>query len=270
MDQILLQKYKTVDLLGFSIFCDPLSRIDFNRRTVINTINPHSYHITLKDETFRRSLEVSDILLPDGIGIVIANKLINKTKIQKIAGFDLFMHILESKKSEPIKCFFLGSSSQTLKKIGARLSREYPNVEFASFSPPFTKDFTDEDNDEIVGYINSFNPDFLFVGMTAPKQEKWTNSNLKNLNVNVICNIGAVFDFYAGTTKRAPSYMVNNGLEWLHRSLHSTRLLRRTLTTSPLFLHYIFLEYMRQLVGSRGSNVNEADTHSAHGFQGKS
>jgi N-acetylglucosaminyldiphosphoundecaprenol N-acetyl-beta-D-mannosaminyltransferase len=255
METKIIQKYETVNLFGFSVFCDSLDKIDFKTRTVINTINPHSYHVALNDNTFYDALADSDILLPDGVGIVLANRILNKSKIQKIAGFDLFMHILESNKKKPIKCFFLGSTSTTLRAIGKRLIKEYPNVQFASFSPPFKDEFSKIDNEEMVSYINSFDPDFLFVGMTAPKQEKWTSENLKDLNVNVICNIGAVFDFYAGTAKRAPSYLVNNGLEWLHRSMTSTRLLKRSLTTSPLFLHYVFVEYMRNLIG-----VNEENT----------
>lgn len=256
METVIIQKYKTVNLFGFSVFCDSLDKIDFNSRMVINTINPHSYHIALKDDDFHQALLGSEILLPDGIGIVLANRVLNKSKIDKIAGYDLFMHILESSKNRPMKCFFLGSSVSTLKKIGERLNKEYPNIEFASFSPPFKNEFSQEDNEEMVSYINSFDPDFLFVGMTAPKQEKWTRANLKDLNVNVVCNIGAVFDFFAGTTKRAPSYMVNNGLEWLHRSMTSTRLLKRSLTSSPLFLHYVFVEFMRHLIGSDEDNAN--------------
>lgn len=256
MKTTIIRKYKTVNLFGFSVFCDSLDKIDFNSRMVINTINPHSYHIALKDDNFHHALVNSEILLPDGIGIVLANRVLNRSKIERIAGFDLFMHILESNRHRPIKCFFLGSSVNTLKKIGERLNREYPNIEFASFSPPFKNEFSQEDNEEMVSYINSFDPDFLFVGMTAPKQEKWTSANLKDLNVNVVCNIGAVFDFFAGTAKRAPSYMVNNGFEWLHRSLTSTRLLKRSLTTSPLFLHYVFVEYMRNLIGVDQDSVN--------------
>lgn len=257
METTILQKFKTVNLFGFSVFCDSLDKIDFKTRLVINTINPHSYHVALNDDSFHDSLSQSDILLPDGIGIVLANRVLNKSIIKKIAGFDLFMHILESKKGQSIKCFFLGSTKNTLNEIRKRINKEYPNIEFACFSPPFKEEFSEEDNREMVSYINSFDPDFLFVGMTAPKQEKWTSANLKNLNVNVICNIGAVFDFYAGTAKRAPSYLVNNGLEWLHRSMTSTRLLKRTLTTSPLFLHYILVEYMRNIIGADEENVKQ-------------
>ncbi|MCH7411687.1 WecB/TagA/CpsF family glycosyltransferase [Belliella sp. DSM 111904] len=248
MNPTLLKQYKTVNLFGYSVFSDKLENIDFNNRLVINTINPHSYHVALKDDFFHDSLMQAEILLPDGVGIVLANKLINRSKIQKIAGYDVFLHILESNKNKPIKCFFLGSKDSTLKLIEDRLRKEYPNIEFGCYSPPFKSEFSSFDNAEMIGRINDFTPDFLFVGMTAPKQEKWTKTNREFLDVNVICNIGAVFDFYAGTTKRAPDFMVKSGFEWLHRSLKSTRLLKRTLTTSPLFVHYTLVEFVRNLL----------------------
>ncbi|MCH7400193.1 WecB/TagA/CpsF family glycosyltransferase [Belliella sp. DSM 107340] len=264
MNTKVLQKYKTVNLFGYSVFSDSLDNIDFSEKHVINTINPHSYHVALNDDFFNESLNECDILLPDGIGIVIANKFLNGSSIQKIAGYDLFMHILNRNKSNSIKCFFLGSTDSTLEKISKRLRKEYPNVEFESFSPPFKSFFSEEDNKEMIRRINIFSPDFLFVGMTAPKQEKWTRENLEELNVKVICNIGAVFDFFAGTTKRAPVFLIKFGLEWMHRSFTSTRLLKRTLTSSPLFLHYILVEYMRKLIKPNIENVSKTESKSFH------
>ncbi|MCH7403847.1 WecB/TagA/CpsF family glycosyltransferase [Belliella kenyensis] len=262
MDTTLLKQYDTVKLFGFSVFCDELKQIDFNNRIVINTINPHSYHVALNDKFFHDSLMEADILLPDGVGIVLANKLINKTSIQKIAGYDIFLHILESNRKKPIKCFFLGSKESTLSMIKARLRKEYPNVEFDCYSPPFKSEFSEEDNAVMIDKINEFSPDFLFVGMTAPKQEKWTKANFKFLDVKVVCNIGAVFDFYAGTTKRAPEFMVKSGLEWLHRSFKSTRLLKRTLTTSPLFVHYTLVEFVRNLIKPEEKEIGEESSKS--------
>ena len=84
--------------------------------------------------------------------------------------------------------------------------------------------------------VNVFNPDVLFVGMTAPKQEKWVHLYKNELNANTICSIGAVFDFYAGNIERAPKLMINLGLEWLHRSFKSSRLLRRNFISNPKFI----------------------------------
>ena len=92
--------------------------------------------------------------------------------------------------------------------------------------------------------VNVFNPDVLFVGMTAPKQEKWVHLYKNELNANTICSIGAVFDFYAGNIERAPKLMINLGLEWLHRSFKSSRLLRRNFISNPKFiLHILKLKF---------------------------
>ena len=89
-------------------------------------------------------------------------------------------------------------------------------------------------------------PDVLFVGMTAPKQEKWVYQYRQNLNATIICSIGAVFDFYAGNTVRAPKILIDLGLEWLHRSLMSFRLFKRNLISNPKFLIYILKEKFKQ------------------------
>ena len=94
--------------------------------------------------------------------------------------------------------------------------------------------------------VNKFNPDVLFVGMTAPKQEKWVYQNKHNLNSTVICSIGAVFDFYAGNIVRAPKILIDLGLEWVHRSFMSFRLFKRNLISNPKFLIYILKEKFKK------------------------
>lgn len=235
----------TVELFGFMVFADFLDKIAFNHKMVINTINAHSYNISLRDPIFKKALSQSDILLPDGAGIVMANKIINHLSIKKIAGYDIFNFILNSSHTKPIKCFFLGSAPSTLLRIENRLKIDFPNVSFGGFSPPFKDEFSEEDNKIMREKINEFQPDFLFVGMTAPKQEKWTYLNKDYLDVNVICNIGAVFDFYAGTIKRAPKFFIENNLEWFHRSLSSTRLMKRYLVSNPLFIYHLAKEFGR-------------------------
>jgi len=85
--------------------------------------------------------------------------------------------------------------------------------------------------------VNSVKPDILFVGMTAPKQEKWVYNNIEKLEVNTVCSIGAVFDFYAGNVKRSGQFWISIGLEWLPRFLKEPkRLARRNLVSTPLFI----------------------------------
>ena len=99
-----------------------------------------------------------------------------------------------------------GSSSETLEKMKNRLNSEYPNIASEFLSPPFKSEFSYQDNNLMVDTINKFKPDIVFVGMTCPKQEKWVHQNKNKLDTKLICSIGAVFDWYAGTKRTFIQY----------------------------------------------------------------
>ncbi|WP_225586983.1 WecB/TagA/CpsF family glycosyltransferase [Algoriphagus sp. Y33] len=210
------------------------------KQCVINTINPHSYCVAEEDSDFKRALTTSDLLLPDGVGIVWAVRLMYGIKIKKVAGYDLHLHLLELLNQGRGKVFYLGSKDETLDKIRIRLEKEYPNIEFHSYSPPFKPTLEEQDNVHIRKTIAEVEPDVLFVGMTAPKQEKWVLQNKDLIDVNIICSIGAVFDFYAGTIKRPSKLWIDMGLEWLPRLLiEPKRLWKRTFISSPKFVMHL-------------------------------
>ena len=181
-------------------------------KVLINTINAHSYNTAQRDEAFAEALSKGDYLIPDGTSIVKACRWL-KAKSQpkeRIAGWDLFsfeMNALERKseelrvKSEKcLKVMFMGSSEKVLSLIRERAAVDYPNLEVVTYSPPYKPEFSDEDNQAMIKAINNADPDLLWIGMTAPKQEKWTYSHWDELNIHCHCGtIGAVFDFYAGT-----------------------------------------------------------------------
>lgn len=236
----------TISLLGYNIYSDDKEYLAV-AKGVINTINPHSYVISRKDGKFRKALEAADYLLPDGTGITIAARILAGQKINKIAGSDLHEIVLKSLNKSKGSCFYLGSSEKTLNLIRERLKREYPDVRTRFFSPPFRDKFSKEENGTMTKAVNDFRPDVLFVGMTAPKQELWVHENMENLNVPLICCIGAVFDFYAGTVKRPGRFWINAGLEWLPRLLKEpARLWKRNFVSSPLFLWYILKEMFQR------------------------
>ena len=136
------------------------------------------------------------------------------------------------------RVMFMGSSEKVLALIKERAAVDYPNVEVVTYSPPYKPEFTDEENAEMVGAINEAKPDLLWIGMTAPKQEKWTYKHWGELDINChVGTIGAVFDFYAGTVKRAPLWWQEHSLEWLYRLLKEPkRMWRRYLVGNALFL----------------------------------
>lgn len=189
-------------------------------KVLINTINAHSYNTALKDEAFAEALQNGDYLVPDGMSIVKACRFLKAKSRPKerIAGWDLFVFEMQGLNERGGKCFFMGSSEKVLARIKDRCAQDYPGITVESYSPPYKPQFSDEDNKAIVDAINAADPDLLWIGMTAPKQEKWAYSHWPELNIHCHCGtIGAVFDFYAGTAKRAPEWMQKAGLEWLHR-----------------------------------------------------
>ena len=234
-------------------------------KLLINTINAHSYNTARKDKLFAEALMNGDVLIPDGVSIVKACRWI-KAKSQpkeRIAGWDLFSFEMDKLERESEKCemlnvklegnnstlntqhstlkkmvMFMGSSQRVLDLIVKRAAEVYPHLKVVTYSPPYKPEFSDEDNKAIIDAINAADPDLLWIGMTAPKQEKWTYSHWKDLNIHChVGTIGAVFDFFAGTVERAPMWWQRHGLEWLYRLLKEPkRMWRRYIIGNALFL----------------------------------
>lgn len=209
-------------------------------KVLINTINAHSYNTALKDPLFAEALQKGDVLIPDGASIVMACRWL-KAKSQpteRIAGWDLFELEMERLNRKGGKCFFMGSSEKVLGLIREKAARVYPNITVETYSPPYKPEFSEEDNRAIIHAINTAKPDLLWIGMTAPKQEKWTYTHWNELDIDCHCgNIGAVFDFFAGTVERAPKWWQEHSLEWLYRLMKEPkRMWRRYIIGNALFL----------------------------------
>ena len=237
---------KSLDILGSK---EELASLP-EGKLLINTVNAHSYNTARKDSLFADALTNGDVLIPDGVSIVKACKWI-KAKSQpkeRIAGWDLFSFEMEKlereseelrTKSEESKIvMFMGSSQKVLDLIVKRAAEVYPHLKVVTYSPPYKPEFSDEDNKAIIDAINAANPDLLWIGMTAPKQEKWTYSHWNELNIHChVGTIGAVFDFFAGTVERAPIWWQDHGLEWLYRLIKEPkRMWRRYIIGNTLFL----------------------------------
>ncbi len=242
---------KNINILGYLISASGLSGDIESAWDLIKSgrvgqyiacANPHSLVIARSDSCFSQSLAQANVLIPDGVGIVLAAKFLNLDLSARVAGSDLFLGL--SKKANAsggLKYFFLGSTDEVLQKISERLNEDFPNITICGvLSPPFEDEFSDRDNQEMIEVINKAEPDVLWVGMTAPKQEKWIFKNKNKLDVPLMGAIGAVFDFYAGTVKRSPEWACKMGLEWLPRLIREPRrLFRRNFISAPVFLFLV-------------------------------
>lgn len=215
-------------------------------KVLINTINAHSFNTAQKDELFAEALKNGDYLIPDGASIVKACRWLGckSQPKERVAGWDLFEYEMERLNEKGGRCMFMGSSPKVLRLIVERAKTVYPNIEVITYSPPYKPEFSDEDNRTIIKAINDADPDLLWIGMTAPKQEKWTYSHWKELDIHChVGTIGAVFDFFAGTYQRAPHWWQEHSLEWLYRLIKEPkRMWRRYMIGNPLFLLNIHKE----------------------------
>ena len=211
---------------------------------ILNCINPHSFVMAQKDLSLAKALKSSSWLVPDGIGIVVASRFFRSRLKERVTGPDIFTKIMSEIDETGGSVIFFGSSESNLAAIESMVAREYPSISIlATISPPFVTELDDEQNERAVNQINRLSPDILWVGMTAPKQEKWTLRNHSRLNVGVAADVGAVFDFASGNIPRAPLFFRRLGLEWLYRFVKDPlRLAERTFVSAPLFVLLIMAE----------------------------
>ncbi|MBV6519246.1 MAG: glycosyltransferase [Candidatus Brocadia sp.] len=213
---------------------------------VLCCANPHSLVIAHKDKEFLSALRSADLLIPDGIGIVLASRLAGGNITTRVSGPDVLVRLAAHwNKRNDRSFFFLGSSTEVLEMIRLRLHKEFPNIQVSGiYSPPFKEEFSEKETAEMIERINSASPTALCVGMTAPRQEKWIFKNKDRLKVPIICAIGAAFDYFAGTKKRAPQWVQNIGLEWLPRLMREPkRLWKRNVISTPVFLFHTIKQH---------------------------
>jgi N-acetylglucosaminyldiphosphoundecaprenol N-acetyl-beta-D-mannosaminyltransferase len=200
---------------GYSLVKNALDFIPFDNKILINTISPNSYGLSVHDKIMDEALKGSDFLIMDGVYFGWLSLLKYGQKIKRITGWDSFQYFSQQMQEKKGRVFFLGSNEATLQKIKERYKKDFPDVIIENYSPPFKDIFTTEDNKNMHKVINEFKPDVLFVGMTAPKQEKWAYINKEFLDVHIISTIGNVFDWYAGNSKRPAVFWQKTGIEWL-------------------------------------------------------
>jgi N-acetylglucosaminyldiphosphoundecaprenol N-acetyl-beta-D-mannosaminyltransferase len=244
----------TEQILGYSVYARGLAGCVSEAMSWIESgtharwlacLNPHAYAVALHDRLYSEALNAADWLTPDGVGVVLASRCLHGVIQQRVTGSDIFQSVhQELDRRGGCSVFFLGSTPHTLLRIRGRMAVDFPRVRVAgTYSPPIAAAFMAEELDEMVHAVNTCAPEVLWVGMTAPKQEKWIHANHARLNVKFIAAVGAVFDFYTGRVQRSHPLFQRAGLEWLPRLLQEPRRLwRRTFVSAPVFAWHVLRE----------------------------
>lgn len=253
------------DVLGYAVRHDGVPGcvddvVDWIRRgrgcRWLACLNPHSYVVALDDAAFAAALHDAEWLVPDGQGIVLASRVLDGAIRGRVTGSDIFLGVLRRlNESRGFSVFFLGATEETLALIRSRMARDFPNVQLAgTYSPPFKPAYSQAELEAMLDAINAAAPDVLWVGMTAPKQEKWLYAHRNRLNVKFAAAIGAVFDFYTGRVKRSHPVFQKLGLEWGPRFLQEpSRLWRRNFVSTPLFLMHLLKARLTRSSGRKQS-----------------
>lgn len=202
--------------------------------------NSHTVVTAYEDADYLNVQNSSAMVLPDGKPLSVIQKKKGFKDAEKVSGPDI-MALLMTEKYNQYRHFFYGSTDDTLKLLKENLTKKNPNIQIAGmYSPPF-RPLSEEEDIEIIKMINDSNPDFIWVGLGAPKQEVYMYNHKGKIN-GIMLGVGAAFDFHAGTVKRAPLFMQKCGLEWLYRLTQDPkRLFKRYFVTNTKFIFYNLL-----------------------------
>ncbi len=177
-----------------------------------------------EDPEFDEACREADLILADGISIVLLAKYLKKPLKEKVSGSDLFPKVCAIAAKEGFSVFLLGAAPGVAEKAAENLCRTFPGLTVAgTYSPPFGFENDPEEIGRIIQIVKQAAPDILFIAISQMKGEKFIHKYRKDLNVPVSLSVGAAVDFEAGHKKRAPKWVSDAGLEWLYRTIREPR-----------------------------------------------
>ena len=202
--------------------------------------NVHVVVTAHKDEELRQAVNEADIASPDGKPMEFVARLKGLKEFRRCSGPDMMLALLEESQEKGYTNYFYGSTQETLDLLKEKLLQRFPNLKILKmYSPPF-RSLTQDEEDAIITEMNTLSPDLIWVGLGAPKQEKWMHAQRGKLQRGVMLGVGAAFDFHAAKLKRAPRWMQQVGLEWFFRLMSEPRrLFKRYFVTNSLFILYL-------------------------------
>jgi N-acetylglucosaminyldiphosphoundecaprenol N-acetyl-beta-D-mannosaminyltransferase len=203
--------------------------------------NVHTTVISYEDSEYCRIQNGGLMAIPDGGPLSSVGRRRGHCEMERIAGPDLMERLFKISSEYGYRHYFYGSTKEALEKLYQKLTTDYPGIQIIGmYSPPFRL-MTKEEDVSIVKMINDTKPDFVWVGLGAPKQEKWMASHQGKIN-GLMVGVGAGFDYFAGSINRAPKWMQNSNLEWLYRLIQEPkRLFVRYFQTNAKFIWLVMI-----------------------------
>ncbi|MGA9041495.1 MAG: WecB/TagA/CpsF family glycosyltransferase [Terriglobales bacterium] len=214
-------------------------------------VTPNAQHVVMlaKDEYFRQIYSEAAFVLPDGVSLLLAARLMGHKILHRVSGVDMFEALCREAAREGLRVFLLGGRPGSAEKTAATLCARYPGlIVSGTCCPPLGFEHDQTQKDAIEANIKSARPHLLFVAFGAPKQEYWIYEHARKLGVPVAMGVGGSFEMVGGVVTRAPVWVRKTGMEWLYRFLREPRRLwKRYLIGNLQFVSVV----LRQRLSSR-------------------
>ena len=217
------------------------------RRGYVCVAAVHTVMVSQEDPELRAAIEGADLIVPDGQPLVWAMNALGHELPSRVYGPELMSRACARGATNNTTMYLYGGRNQgALVQLALNMRRKYPGLQIVGgYAPPF-RELTSEEEDAIIAEINASGADIVWVGIGAPKQEKWMARMRDRLEAPVLVGVGAAFDFHAGLVPQAPDVMQRFGLEWVFRLMHEPRRLwRRYARYNPRFVAGFALQYLR-------------------------
>lgn len=248
------------DLIAYNVAMETIERWRTNGESHYVTItNPHSVMLSYRDAEMRKATEMADLTLPDGVGIILAARLLTYPHGGRVTGPLLMLKLCDWGRKYGYRHFFYGGTEGVADRLVARLSKTYLGLQVAGTHCPSFQPLTEEEDKTIVEKISSTNPDIVWVGLGAPKQEKWMADRVGKIKAAAMIGVGAAFDFHSGNAKWAPEWIRILGLEWVYRLIREPKRMWRRNLDSPLFLSKVIQQRLSMILRSETKTLHSPE-----------
>ena len=211
------------------------SGIKSNRKSFIVTANPEIVMYAREHPDYKKIIQSADMIVPDGYGIILASKILSTPIMERVAGYDIMVRLLELGNESKLKIYLLGGREETNQKAVANIHNNYPHIQIVGRH----HGFFDWEKSTVTADIKAANPDVVFVALGFPKQEQWIAKNIDQFSNGLFMGVGGSIDVLAGEVQRAPRIWQKMNLEWFYRLISQPSRWRRMLAI-PRFLVQIF------------------------------
>ena len=251
----------TGDFRRFSVRGTAVAAIDVDRATeLIGQLAAHAHgaYVTVTgahgivesvyDDRIREAHENASMVVPDGMPLVWLGRLLGFQSIGRVYGPDLMASVFSRPELRKLRHYFYGSTPATIDRLTAALASRFGEFNLVGTHSPPMRPVGFKEDEEILSRIRQLKPDFIWVGLSTPKQEIWLFNHMRKIGHGVGVGVGAAFDLLSGTTPQAPRWIQRSGLEWLYRlAAEPRRLFGRYLFVVPRFLYYMIKTYLTRL-----------------------